>query len=144
MGLLQHLKTELAFAVMRLPMKGQWRPLWARAGGVEFSGKNQYIGRNVCFDATVPQKIHVGENVHITEGCTILAHYLDTKQSGVHWCYGDVVIDDYAFIVAHTIICKPCRIGKNSIVGAGSVVTRDIPDNEIWAGNPARFIKSRE
>ena len=36
------------------------------------------------------------------------------------------------------------RIGNNCIIGAGSVVTKDIPDNEIWAGNPAKLIKTRE
>lgn len=41
------------------------------------------------------------------------------------------------------VICNAVRIGENAIVGAGSVVTKDIPDNEIWAGNPARFIRKR-
>lgn len=35
-------------------------------------------------------------------------------------------------------------IGRNSVVGAGSIVTKDIPDNEVWAGNPARFIRKLE
>ncbi|MEQ3118726.1 acyltransferase [Parabacteroides distasonis] len=41
------------------------------------------------------------------------------------------------------MICKSVTIGKNAIVGASSVVTKDIPDNEVWAGNPVRFIKKR-
>lgn len=44
----------------------------------------------------------------------------------------------------NTLVVKPVTIGKNSIVGAGSIVTKDIPDNEVWAGNPARFIRKRE
>jgi len=35
----------------------------------------------------------------------------------------------------------PCNIGANSIIGAGSVVTRDVPAGEVWAGNPARCLK---
>lgn len=46
-----------------------------------------------------------------------------------------------AFIGAHAIILKGVTIGKNSVIGAGSVVTKCVPDNEIWAGNPARFVK---
>ncbi len=52
-----------------------------------------------------------------------------------------VVIKDNAFIGAHSTILKGVTIGENSIVGACSVVTKDIPDNQIWAGNPARMIK---
>lgn len=50
-------------------------------------------------------------------------------------------IKESAFIGGFSIILKGVTIGKNSIVGAGSVVRESIPDNEIWAGNPARFIK---
>ena len=52
-----------------------------------------------------------------------------------------VLIKSNAFIGAHCIILKGVTIGENSIVGAGSVVTKSVPDNQIWAGNPARFIR---
>ena len=38
---------------------------------------------------------------------------------------------------------KPVTIGERAIIGAGSVVTKDIPANEVWAGNPAKFIRKR-
>lgn len=53
-----------------------------------------------------------------------------------------VIIEKDAFIGAHTTILKGVTIGEGAIVGAGSVVTKSIPTNEIWAGNPAKFIKS--
>lgn len=55
-----------------------------------------------------------------------------------------IVIKDNAFIGANCFISKGVTIGENSIVGACSVVTKSIPDNEIWAGNPARFVKKIE
>lgn len=52
-----------------------------------------------------------------------------------------VIIEDNVFIGANTIVLKGVRIGRNSVVGAGSIVTRDVPPNSIAAGNPARVIK---
>lgn len=53
----------------------------------------------------------------------------------------DVIIGDNVFLGAHSTILKGVQIGNNSIVGASSVVTKSIPDNEIWGGNPAKFIR---
>ena len=53
-----------------------------------------------------------------------------------------VVIHDNVFIGAYSMILKGVEIGENSIVGAGSVVTKSIPANQIWAGNPAKFIRN--
>jgi acetyltransferase-like isoleucine patch superfamily enzyme len=55
---------------------------------------------------------------------------------------GAVTIGNNVFIGANCTILKGVTIGDNSIVGACSVVTKSIPPNEIWAGNPAKFIKS--
>lgn len=143
MTFFRHIKTEFAFLLMHLPMRGQWRPVFAKWGGVQVLGKHCFIGRGVHFDSVAPNLITIGKHVHITEGCTILTHYLDTNSSGIHWRFGKVQIEDNVFIGTNTIICKPCSIGENVIIGAGSVVTKDIPANEIWGGNPAHFIKER-
>lgn len=52
-----------------------------------------------------------------------------------------VVIEDGCFIGAHSIILKGVTIGKESIIGAGSVVTKSVPEKEIWGGNPAKMIR---
>jgi acetyltransferase-like isoleucine patch superfamily enzyme len=53
-----------------------------------------------------------------------------------------VVIGRRVFIGAHVTILKGVTIGENAVVGAGSVVTKDIPADQIWGGNPARFLRS--
>ena len=55
-----------------------------------------------------------------------------------------VYIGDNTFIGAHSIVLKGVSIGDFSIIGAGSVVAKSVPANEIWAGNPAKFIKKIE
>ena len=52
-----------------------------------------------------------------------------------------VIIENDVFIGAHCIILKGVTIGEGSIIGAGSVVTKSVPAGEIWAGNPAHFIR---
>lgn len=52
-----------------------------------------------------------------------------------------IMIKDGAFIGTRSIILKGVTIGERSIVEAGSVVTKSIPHDEVWAGNPAQFIK---
>ena len=52
-------------------------------------------------------------------------------------------IENDVFIGVNVCICSPVTIGEGAIVGAGSVVTKDIPPYQVWAGNPARYIKDR-
>jgi len=54
------------------------------------------------------------------------------------------VIGDNVIIYPHSIIIGGIKIGNNAIIGAGAVVTKDVPDNAIVAGNPAKVIKTRE
>lgn len=130
--------------VTHVPMSGFLRTRFAALGGVKINdARHTSIGEGVIFDSMYPESIMLGKHVHITMRCVILAHFLDTKQDGIHWKRGEVVFKDNCFIGANTVICNPVTIGANSVVGAGSVVTKDIPDNEIWGGNPAHFIKKR-
>ncbi len=92
--------------------------------------------------------VEIKDNVFIGGGCKIYdndfhpINFLDRiSDSESEIASEKIVIDDGAFIGAHSIILKGVNIGKKAVIGAGSVVARDIPDNEIWAGNPARFIR---
>lgn len=93
--------------------------------------------------------ITIGNNVNIGAGTQIFDtdfHSLDwedrrDKTDVIKQKTKPVVIGDYVFIGADSIILKGVHIGEKSIIGAGSVVSRDIPSGEIWAGNPAVFIR---
>lgn len=127
------------FSVYR-PTKGKN----AEDGGVRITGVKSFIGRNASFDTLRPELITIGEHMHIASGCVILTHFIDaTKSDGTWYEFGPVTLEKDCFLGINTIICNSVTIGENSIVGAGSIVTKDIPAHEIWAGNPARFIRKR-
>lgn len=125
-----------------LPMQGHHRYRFVKHGGVNIKGPC-YIYKNVYFDSVAPHLITIGENATITQGTTILTHYIDPEKKGRTFRTGEVHIEEDAFIGCNTIICNAVTIGKGSIVGAGSVVTKDIPPYQVWGGVPAKYIKDR-
>lgn len=126
-----------------LPLRGHHRYKILRLAGINIKGKC-FIYKNVNFDTVSPELITIGKNVTLTHGCTILTHYFDPRQAGRNFRYGKVIIEDDVFIGINAIICNSVTIGNGAIIGAGSVVTKDIPPFQVWAGNPARYIKDRE
>lgn len=113
-------------------------------GGVKvIDTKRISIGDGTILDTLNPEGIILDRWVTITMKCVILSHYYDTSKRGRIWKYGTVHLKEGVFLGAGVLVCSPITIGKWSIVGAGSVVTKNIPDYEIWAGNPAKFIKVR-
>ena len=93
--------------------------------------------------------ITIGDWVKIGGGTRIF----DTNHHPLNWRdrrldditkvrHAPIIIEDDVFIGACCFIMQGVTIGKKSIVAAGSVVTKSIPENELWGGNPARYIKS--
>ena len=126
-----------------LPMKSRgWRAQIVKWGGVTIKNpKKTFIGENVAFDTNYPEDIIIEEGVRVTIGCVLLTHFMEPSTGT--YSRGKIIIKKRAYLGCNTIICKPVTIGEDAVVGAGSIVTKDIPAGEVWAGNPARFIRKR-
>lgn len=111
-------------------------------GGGDIKGHAVIYG-GVDIDSVAPDMIYIGNHVAITSGAKALTHYLDPNKKGRIFRLSEVHLKDDVFIGLNVIIGNSVTIGKGSIMGAGSVVTKDIPPYQVWAGNPARFIKER-
>lgn len=122
-----------------------------RTSLISTSGAQIKIGNNVGMShtaITAMKSVEIGDNVLIGSNSMIADtdfHPIDAEkrlaEDGTAVKVSPIKIEDNVFIGARSIILKGVTIGENSVVGAGSVVTKDIPANEIWAGNPAKFIK---
>ena len=86
---------------------------------------------------TLEDYVFVGPNVTFTNDRYPRSKNADYKMEYTRVCRG-------ASIGANSTICPGVTIGEKAIVGAGSVVTKNIPAGELWLGNPARFIKKIE
>lgn len=123
-------------------------------------GNNIYIGNNTEINMNCifldDNKIVIGKNCLIAPNVQIYTAFHPTnaidrfgipKEDGTfEFCKTQtkpVIIGDNVWIGGGVIILPGVKIGNNVVVGAGSVVTKDIPAGEIWAGNPAHFIKKR-
>lgn len=100
-------------------------------------GDNVSIGDNCLIQAFVfiPKGVTIGNNVFIGPG-TIFTN--DKRPPSDK--QGKIIVKDGARIGGGCVILPYITIGK-SLIGAGSVVTKSIPDGEMWLGNPARFVK---
>ena len=113
-------------------------------------GKNCEIYSSVVF-GTEPYLIEIGNNVRITDGVKFVTHdgglwvlrnmYEDMKKADY---FGKIIIKDNVHIGWNTVIMPGVTIGYNCIIGCGAVVTKDIPDNSVAVGVPAKVIESVE
>ena len=132
-------------SLSHLPVRGHHRWIFLKWGGVNFASKYPHvcIYKQVSIDTVAPELLFIGDRVTITEGVKILTHYLDPSRTGRHFRLGEVHIKNDVFIGMNVIICNSVTIGEGAVIGAGSIVTKNIPPYQIWAGNPAKYIKDR-
>lgn len=121
---------------------GYWRELGAKIG------KGCDIFSTASFGSE-PYLVSVGDNVRITDKVQFITHdggvwvlrnmYPELSDIDV---FGKITVGNNVHIGPNTVIMPGCNIGNNCIIGVGSIVTKDIPDNSVAAGIPARVIKS--
>ena len=100
-------------------------------------GNGTVISRRAQLDRGInPKGVHIGEYTRITGGVLLLTHDACRKMKV------DTYIGNKCFIGARSIILQGVKIGNEVVIGSGAVVTKDIPDNCIAAGNPAKIIRN--
>lgn len=117
--------------------------LFAEHGAVINIGNNVGISNSAIYAA---QSVTIEDNVMIGGDCRIYDtdfHGIkyDERLNNVNIKASAVEIKNGAFIGSHCIVLKGVSIGEKAVIGAGSVVTKSVPAGEIWAGNPAKYIK---
>lgn len=123
------------------------RPVIWRCCGCDM-GKNVHIGHMVRMDFGNPKRIHIADNVIMSNGVTILCHKRDVSD----YCVGDSALK-LPFLYEDVYIGKGCQLGLNvtimpgvhigegAIIGTGAVVTKDVPAWSVAVGFPAKVIR---
>ncbi len=114
---------------------------------------------NICANVFIENDVVIGDNVTVKSGVQLwdgivleddvfvgpnvtFTNDLYPRSKNAGWKKANTLIKKGASIGANATILAGITIGENAMVGAGSVVTKDVPANEVWAGNPARFVKN--
>lgn len=87
------------------------------------------------------EMVNIGKNVFIGPNVVFTDDPHPMKCPNYKECKGGVIVEDLVKIGANSTILPGVRIGRNSLIGAGSVVVKDVPPDSVFAGNPAKFIK---
>ena len=116
---------------------------------------------NICANVLIENEVTVGNNVTVKSGVQLwdgitveddvfigpnatFTNDLYPRSKNPDWKLCKTVIKKGASIGANATILCGITIGNDSMIGAGSVVTKDVPDGELWVGNPAHFVKKIE
>lgn len=108
-----------------------------------FIGNNTYINYNCCFldsaKVTIGDYVYMGPNCNIFTPCHPIHHEL-RKEKVTEYAL-PITVGSHSWIGGDVVITPGVTIGENCVIGAGSVVTKDIPDNSIAVGNPCKVIR---
>lgn len=100
------------------------------------------IESGVKLDKLNRKGIHIGTGCLIASGTTILAHeHIFVKPDGCYY-FKDTYIGNNCFVGVNSLICPGVHVGNECVVGGGTIVTKDVPDNCMVVGVPARIVKT--
>ncbi len=121
---------------------------YARHIGVNIGNNLHIYGNPYLMFSTNPWCVTLGNNVHIANECLFVTH--DGGTLLFRHLVPDleitapIIVGDNVYFGVRCIILPGVRIGSNCIIAAGSVVTKDVPDNSVVGGVPAKYIKSTD
>lgn len=115
-------------------------------------------GCNICANVLIENEVVIGNNVTVKSGVQLwdgvtlednvfvgpnvtFTNDLFPRSKNPDWKLSKTVVKKGASIGANATILCGITIGENAMIGAGSVVTKDVPAGEVWVGNPAKFFK---
>jgi len=144
---LKSLEKMLDWAILEPLAPRKLRPILIRKMGCHV-GKNTFFGDYVRMDTSYADMIYIGDYTHVTSGCRLLCHQRDLtgycvgdNAASLGYKTGELHIGKGVMVGMETIIMPGVTIGDGAIIGAGSIVTRDIPAWTIATGRPARVVK---
>lgn len=125
---------------------------------VVFPGASIGENCNICANVLIEGDVVIGNNVTVKSGVQIwdgtkiednvfigpnvtFTNDKFPRSKNENWILCQTCIERGATIGANSTILPGVRIGQNAMIGAGSVVTKNVPANELWIGNPARFMR---
>ena len=102
-------------------------------------GRGGFIGMGGYMEDYMPQNVLIEDNVTVSFGVTFVAHGFKRNNQPKH-----IILRERAYVGAASVILPCVEVGSRAVIGAGSVVTRDVPPGAIVAGSPARVLGWRE
>lgn len=119
---------------------------YARSIGVTLGNNVNFYGMKSGMFSSEPWLIKIGNDVHITSGCVFITHDGGTlvvrKEVPDLELTAPISIGNNVYIGMNSTVLPGVSIGNRVIIGTGAVVTKDIPDNSVAVGVPARVIKT--